>query len=74
MMLDNLYPRTKNDLVRAIQKMRINKIEVIDGYTSADERELTKAAKRMSAGSGDLTIILVRSRSHLSNTWLSKKS
>jgi len=61
MMLDNLYPRTKNDLVRAIQKMRINKIEVIDGYTSADERELTKAAKRMSAGSGDLTIILVRS-------------
>ena len=61
MMLDNLYPRTKNDLVRAIQKMRINKIEVIDGYTSADERELTKAAKSMSAGSSDVTIILVRS-------------
>lgn len=61
MMLDNLYPRTKNDLVRAIQKMRINKIEVIDGYSPADERELTKAAKRMSAGSGDVTIILVRS-------------
>ena len=61
MMIDNLYPRTKNDLVRAIQKMLIKKIEVIDGYTSADERELTKAAKRMSAGSDDLTIILVRS-------------
>ena len=61
MMLVNLYPRTKNDLVRAIQKMLIKKIEVIDGYTSADERALTKAAKRMSAGSGDLTIILVRS-------------
>ena len=61
MMLDNLYPRTKNDLVRAIQKMRINKIEVIDGYTSADQRELTKAAKNMSAGSSDVTIILVRS-------------
>ena len=61
MMLVNIYPRTKNDLVRAIQKMLIKKIEVIDGYTSADERELTKAAKRMSAGSGDLTIILVRS-------------
>ena len=61
MMLVNLYTRTKNDLVRAIQKMLIKKIEVIDGYTSADERELTKAAKRMSAGSGDLTIILVRS-------------
>ena len=61
MMLDNLYPRTKNDLVRAIQQMRINKIEVIDGYVPADERDLVKAAKSMSAGSSDVTIILVRS-------------
>lgn len=61
MMLDNLYPRTKSDLVRAIQKMRINKIEVIDGYSPADERDLLKAAKAMSQGSGDVTIILVRS-------------
>lgn len=61
MMLDKVYPRTKSDLVRAIQKMRINKIEVIDDYTSADERDLIKAAKALSQGSGDLTIILVRS-------------
>lgn len=61
MMLDDLYPRTKPDLVRAIQKMRINKIEVIDGYVPADERELVKAAKDMSAGNHDLTVILVRS-------------
>ena len=61
MMLDQDYPKTKNDLVRAIQKMRINKIEVIDGYSPTDERDLIKAAKAMSQGSGDLTIILVRS-------------
>ena len=61
MMLDNLYPRTKNDLVRAIQKMRINKIEVIDCYSTAHERDLVKAAKAMSQGSGDVTIIVVRS-------------
>ena len=61
MMLGNLYPRTKADLVRAIQKMRINKIEVIDGYTQTDERELNKAAKEFSSGHHDLTIILVRS-------------
>lgn len=61
MMLDNLYPRTKSELVRAIQKMRISKIEVIDGYVSADEKDLLKAAKALSQGSGDLTIILVRS-------------
>ena len=61
MMIDNLYPRTKPDLVRAIQKMRVGKIEVIDGYKPVDERELTKAAKSMSAGSSDVTIVLVRS-------------
>ena len=61
MMLCNLYPRTKNDLVRAIQKMRISKIEVIDGYLPADERELAKTAKSMSSGSGDITIIILKS-------------
>lgn len=61
MMIDNLYPRTKPDLVRALQKMRITKIEIFDGYTSADERKLLKAAKRMTAGAGDVTIIVVRS-------------
>jgi hypothetical protein len=61
MMLDNLYPRTKPDLLRAIQKMPINKIQIIDGYGSADERDLIKTAKDMAAGNHDLTIILVRS-------------
>ena len=61
MMIDNLYPRTKPDLVRAIQKMRVGKIEVIDGYTPVDERELLKIAKQLSQGKDDLTIILMRS-------------
>ena len=61
MIADAVYPRTKPDLVRAIQKMRIGKIEVIDGYTPSDERELTKVAKDMSVGNHDLTIILLRS-------------
>ena len=61
MMLEAQHPRTKSDLVRAIQKMRINKIEVIDGYVPTDERDLIKTAKAISSGSGDVTIILVRS-------------
>ena len=61
MMIDNRYPRTKNDLVRAIQKIRIKKIEVIDGYTPVDERDLVKTAKQLSQGNDGLTIILVRS-------------
>ena len=61
MMLDNLYPRTKNDLVRAIQKMPIKKIQVIDGFVPANEHELIKAANEMSLGPDDVTIILVKS-------------
>ena len=61
MMLEHLIPRSKADLVRVIQKMQISKIEIVDGYVAANEQELLSVAKDMSAGSGDVTIILVRS-------------
>mgnify|MGYP001084248355 FL=1 len=61
MMLEQTYPTTKAELVRAIQMMKINKIKVIDGYVPSDERDLVKAAKHMMVGNHDLTIILVRS-------------
>ena len=61
MMLEHTYPTTKAELVRAVQKMKINKIKVFDGYVLSDERELVKAAKDMMVGNHDLTIILVRS-------------
>ena len=61
MMFEKAHPRTKPDLVRAIQKMPIKKIEVIDAYTPVDERDLIKTAKAMSVGSGDMTIIIIKS-------------
>ena len=61
MMLEQTYPTTKAELVRAIQKMKINKIKVFDGYVPSDERDLVKAAKDMMVANHDLTIILVRS-------------
>ena len=61
MMLEQSYPTTKAELVRAIQKMKINKIKVFDGYVPSDERDLVKAAKDMMVANHDLTIILVRS-------------
>jgi len=61
MMLEYLRPRSKTDLVRVIQKMRISKIEIVDGYVAANEHELLQAANDMSAGLGDVTIIMVRS-------------
>ena len=42
MMLEHLIPRSKADLVRVIQKMRISKIEIVDGYVAANEHELVK--------------------------------
>ena len=60
-MLEQSYPTTKAELVRAIQKMKINKIKVFDGYAPTDERDLVKAAKDMMVANHDLTIILVRS-------------
>ena len=61
MMLEQSYPTTKAELLRAIQKMKINKIKVFDGYVPSDERDLVKAAKDMMVANHDLTIILVRS-------------
>jgi len=61
MMLEQSYPTTKAELVRAVQKMKINKIKVFDGYVPSDERDLVKAAKDMMVGNHDLTIILVKS-------------
>ena len=61
MMLEQTYPTTKAELVRSVQKMKINKIKVFDGYVPSDERDLVKAAKDMMVGNHDLTIILVRS-------------
>ena len=61
MMLEYLRPKSKTDLVRVIQQMRISKIEIVDGYVAANEHELLQAANDMSAGLGDVTIIMVRS-------------
>ena len=61
MILEHTYPTTKAELVRAVQKMKINKIKVFDGYVPSEERDLVKAAKDMMVGNHDLTIILVRS-------------
>jgi hypothetical protein len=61
MMMAAVYPRTKSDLIRVLQKMPIKDIEIIDGYAPANEKELIKAAKVASNGTGDLTIIMVRS-------------
>lgn len=61
MMRTSQNPRSKSDLIRALQKMPIAKIEILDGYTPADEKDLLKKAKDLAKSKGDVTIIMVRS-------------
>lgn len=61
MISETLYPKTKQDLVRALQKMRIAQVEVIEPYDPSTADELTKTAKQMFHKSGNVTVILVRS-------------
>jgi len=61
MMMDCLFPKTKSELIKVLQRMRISKIEILDGYQASDSKTLETLARDMSAGSHDLTVILVRS-------------
>ena len=60
-MMEHLYPKTKSELIRVLQKMRINKIEVLDDYSANDEANLKTLIKELSSGNHDLTIVLVSS-------------
>lgn len=61
MISETIYPRTKQDLIRALQRMRIQQIEIVEPYDPSTPDELTKTAKHMFHKSGDVTVILVRS-------------
>jgi len=60
-MMEHLYPNTKSELIRVLQKMRISKIEILDDYSASDEAILKTLIKELSTGNHDLTIVLVRS-------------
>ena len=61
MISETLYPKTKQDLVRALQRMRIAQVEVIEPYDPSTADELTKTVEQMFQRSGNVTVILVRS-------------
>jgi len=62
MIKDTIYPKTKQDLIKALQRQRIQQIEVIEPYDPAQDQDLTKTAKAMFNRPGDVTIILVRTQ------------
>ena len=61
-MMITTSPKTKQDLVKALQRQNIRQIEVIEPYDQTRQQELIKATKQISPGSGDVTIILLRTQ------------
>ncbi|MBM1222534.1 hypothetical protein JQU17_20180 [Ponticoccus sp. SC2-23] len=55
-------PKSKQELIRSLQKQQIDQIEVFDRYHPSDTKALDKAAKEMMRGAGDVTVILVKTK------------
>ena len=53
-------PKTKHELIRSLNKARINQIEVIEPYDPSIADEVSKTAKAMSLKSGQVSIIILR--------------
>jgi len=53
-------PKTKHELIRSLNKARINQIEVIEPYDASMADTLSKTAKAMAAKSGQVSIIILR--------------
>ena len=53
-------PKTKHELIRSLNKTRINQIEVIKPYDPSMANQVSKSAKFMAAKSGQVSIIILR--------------
>jgi hypothetical protein len=57
-----IYPRTKSDLIRAMQRMQIDRIEVVEPYGEDRRADIDTALRELNRGSGDVTVIILRSK------------
>ena len=62
MISDTLYPRTKSDLVRAIQRMQIDRISIVEPYDKSRDVDILAALNDVSRGSGNVTVVILRTR------------
>ena len=61
-MIRELPPiKTKQELMKALQSIKLEQIEIIEPYDPKQSNELTKMIRQMSAKSGSVSIILLRS-------------
>lgn len=62
MISDTLYPRTKSDLVRVIQRMQIDRIGIVEPYEKSRDADITAALNELRCGSGNITVVILRTR------------
>ena len=60
MICSQTKPKTKQELIRSMNKIRISQIEVIEPYDPSMADKVTKTAKAMAAKSGQISIIILR--------------
>ena len=61
-MISNLLkPKTKHELIRSLNKIRISQVDVIEPYDPTMTDQVTSMAKAMAAKSGQVSIIILRS-------------
>ena len=53
-------PKTKVELIRSLNKARINQIEVIEPYDPSLADQVTKTAKSVTSKPGQVSIIILR--------------
>ena len=54
------YPKTKSELIQAIQKANLDKFAIIEPY--ADMKSLEKILRDYQRKKGDVTVIVLRSK------------
>lgn len=62
MISEAVYPKTKSDLVKALQRMPIDRIRIIEPYDKTRDQDVKTALFELNQGTGDITVIVVRSR------------
>ena len=61
-MISNLLkPKTKHELIRSLNKIRISQVDVIEPYDATMTDRVATMAKAMAAKSGQVSIIILRS-------------
>ena len=62
MIAETLYPRTKSDLVRAVQRMQIDRISIVEPYDKTRDADIAAALNDLGRGSGNVTVVILRTR------------